>query len=395
MSMNHDKKLDELLDRHVDALRAEAADETPPPELIAKAQRNLVREPHRPNFAKRLINMTFAQRIAAVVMITLGALTLYLVFGLFNTLAPTLAFADVVQKFKSARTMTFTNTITLPGMPPVKSRTLVAEPSRMRTEMSQIVTITDGRTFLTLQPGARTAERMEMTGTTTAPVASGGDGMLGALRRLGADKSRPMGEKVINGVTAQGFAASVGQQTMTVWADKKTALPLRVETTIPGVNGDTLVVMDEFQMDVPLDDSLFSLDPPPGYTLKTRKMELPAIGKPEDMVVDLLREYAAHSEGAFPAQIENFAGFQEVVMKVDEATRNKLIGRIGATSAIVRSRAPGYQYAGKGARLGEKDKIIFWYRPKDSATYRGVFGDLRIEDLTPDRIPATQPATKP
>ena len=51
-------------------------------------------------------------------------------------------------------------------------------------------------------------------------------------------------------------------------------------------------------------------------------------------------------------------------------------------------------YTGKGVTLGEKDTLIFWYR-KDprSPTYRAIFGDLRVEDVTEAQLPTTRPAS--
>jgi hypothetical protein len=54
----------------------------------------------------------------------------------------------------------------------------------------------------------------------------------------------------------------------------------------------------------------------------------------------------------------------------------------------------GYTYAGKGVKLGEAGTMVFWYKPKDSQKFRAIFGDLRIEEVNAEQIPATQPATK-
>ena len=56
----------------------------------------------RRSFLERLVAMTFTQRIAAAVMITLGALTLYVMFSLFNVFGPSVAFADVADKLKAS-----------------------------------------------------------------------------------------------------------------------------------------------------------------------------------------------------------------------------------------------------------------------------------------------------
>jgi hypothetical protein len=46
-----------------------------------------------------------------------------------------------------------------------------------------------------------------------------------------------------------------------------------------------------------------------------------------------------------------------------------------------------WTYRGKGVRLGETGTPIFWYRPKGAETYRVIYGDLHVENVSPDRLP--------
>jgi hypothetical protein len=39
-------------------------------------------------------------------------------------------------------------------------------------------------------------------------------------------------------------------------------------------------------------------------------------------------------------------------------------------------------YHGDDAKLGDKDKLIFWYHDPKTQKYRGVFGDLEARDLS-------------
>ena len=53
-------------------------------------------------------------------------------------------------------------------------------------------------------------------------------------------------------------------------------------------------------------------------------------------------------------------------------------------------------YAGKGVSLGAADTPIFWYRPKDSATYRIIYADLSVREAeTPPSVPNAQPVPAP
>jgi hypothetical protein len=77
----------------------------------------------------------------------------------------------------------------------------------------------------------------------------------------------------------------------------------------------------------------------------------------------------------------------------DPKALNDEMTRIGVVTGMLYALPDGYGYAGKGVTLGEKDKIIFWHRPaKNAATVKAIFGDLRIEDVPADKVPATTQA---
>jgi len=46
-----------------------------------------------------------------------------------------------------------------------------------------------------------------------------------------------------------------------------------------------------------------------------------------------------------------------------------------------------WHYAGKDVKLGDAETPIFWYQPKDSETYRVIYGDLHVEDVASDNLP--------
>ena len=53
-------------------------------------------------------------------------------------------------------------------------------------------------------------------------------------------------------------------------------------------------------------------------------------------------------------------------------------------------------YAGKGVSPGAADTPIFWYRPKESETYRIVYADLSVREADmPPSVPDSQPVPAP
>ncbi len=57
--------------------------------------------------------------------------------------------------------------------------------------------------------------------------------------------------------------------------------------------------MSNFRYDMELDPSLFSLEPPAGYTVNNMEVTMPV----EDDLVNVLRLVAEHNDGTFPAAI--------------------------------------------------------------------------------------------
>ena len=67
-----------------------------------------------------------------------------------------------------------------------------------------------------------------------------------------------------------GFRAEKGEAVVTLWVDAGTDELLRVELGTPHVT----VMLVDFAFDVEVDESLFALTPPEGYTLRTAKVDV-------------------------------------------------------------------------------------------------------------------------
>jgi outer membrane lipoprotein-sorting protein len=404
MSANHDPVGDEQLDQHVAALRDEPIEAGPSPQAL-QATLKMLRQSNRMTigrrtFIERLAAMTMTQKIAATVMITLGGMTLWVMFEIFGALSPGVAFGDVVERLKSIRTAAYTMTVTLPGKPPTSMRTLELGNGRTRTEIGEGgIVISNGSLSLALDPRTHTATRIELSREVPRPSEPN---VVESFRQLAGAQGKAVGERLIDGVETRGFlvmggrgAGAQGGPTMTIWADKKTALPVRVETTMPGAVGETLVVLDHFELDPILNEALFSTDVPPGYQrATTQRVDVPKFTSPEDSVIELLRAYAEANAGLFPASLTDSNIIARLCPKPgDQSSVMKASTRAAAVYGVVLALGDKCGYAGKDVRFGEKDRIVFWYRlnPK-LPTYRAVFGDLHVADVAPGQLPSTQPA---
>ena len=145
--------------------------------------------------------------------------------------------------------------------------------------------------------------------------------------------------------------------------------------------------------DSELDDSLFSLETPQGYVVTTIKAPEPT----EKEMVEWLGIYAACNGNVFPDdprppsdkiwkksnKKQKLSAAEQKVLHLSYAVHQRRPVRQFAEKVAGKS----WHYAGKGVRLGEKDQIVCWYKPKDSQKYRVVYGDLSVKDVLAEDLP--------
>jgi hypothetical protein len=164
----------------------------------------------------------------------------------------------------------------------------------------------------------------------------------------------------------------------------------------------------DIRYDVPLDDSLFRTDAPEGYTVEV---------KPRDRITEKeMIEYVAIVADAngkmFPDEL-NGPCIVDVInrplskprkdytppeRRLHDADQHYAL-RFGnglAPIAVFFHEDPdsvvkgSFRYLGKGVKLGDKDRIVCWYKlknAKDPRTYRVVYGDLSVKDVAPEALP--------
>lgn len=266
---------------------------------------------------------------------------------------------------------------------------------RTYSNVPDVVAVIDMETwqYLTLTEVGKRAIRMDIKGPSAMPD------FLGELRagivRIQSNAGgivENLGTMQIDGRDAVGFLARQPPHELTIWADPQTGSPVRIEYA----SGSLRVTMTNVQFDVPLEDSLFSMEAPDGYTRHETKLDLD--GATEANFVEGLRILIAFAgDGRFPdsVAVEDF-------MKLVPALREKRdrLGMSGeertaqgielqkylAFMASVQAQG-SWQYRGAGVALGAAETPIFWYQPKGSATYRVIYADLSVHDLPPEELP--------
>ncbi|WP_397570891.1 hypothetical protein [Schlesneria sp. T3-172] len=252
------------------------------------------------------------------------------------------------------------------------------------------------------------------------PMDSQGGPFVSAGNMMAHSNLKMLGRRVVAGREAVGFRCPFASApndakrwNADFWIDAENKQ--LVEHQVPGMDIiDPDKVYDEplqgvysgfrlydITFDVPLDDELFRLDSPKGF-------ELQVVGTPsakESDVVEFLRIVALVLGGTFPDQMPNFSqgNAHELITQLDGKAKDELTSAETMLQTIrqryLRPDGPiedfindstefsTWKYLGDEVKLGDKNEIVCWYRPRNSRTYRVIYGDLSIKDLMPSDLP--------
>ena len=339
-------------------------------------------------------------RVAAALAVVGGAAGLVMVFS--SQAKPT--FAQVVGPFLTARSATYSFTVVADDKATPQSKVMFLEPGRFRHLLpGGMVHIMDtrDRQALILFPDSKTAIRQAVSESmqTSNPFLE----LRGRIKQALADGDqsvRYLGDREIDGRRVLGYRVENTRTQFTVWADAKSKLPVGYDMSSREMPEQVMVVRD-IVFDVPLEESLFSVEVPAGYTLAD--MPVSALGAPvaeQDLVI-ALRAHADITGGQFPAALDEttvgaFLALLEggaIGSGLTEVQRDQLRFAmpmaLSRGLAFVRSLPPDsdVHYVGPEVRLGQGDKPLFWYRPAGSAAYRVIYGDLSAKDLAAGEVP--------
>ncbi|MGD8787521.1 MAG: hypothetical protein PVJ60_08875 [Phycisphaerales bacterium] len=338
----------------------------------------------------RIIMRSPITKIAAAVVTIAGVLIVIHFMSL-----STLTFAEVVQPILNAQTAEL-DIVMGDGQGPVIHDMIKG--SRIRRTMSNIenvVSIVDleAGKILALTISKKEAAYIDLKGLPSMPnYMETLRNLIKMLQDSPHFEVEELGEQEIDGQRVVGFRAVHPKAEVTIWADAETALPVRIEQ----VESQLKVICKNVKFDVPLDDSLFSMDVPDGY--KQQQMELDLQGSTEQDFIEGLRIRAeVLGNGVFPegVSVEDYLkDTPSIAKKIEELG---LSDEEGAEMGVKLSqhlffirffKGQGqWHYAGNGVELGDADTAIFWYQPADSETWRVIFGDLHVEDVAQENLP--------
>ena len=334
-----------------------------------------------------------------------AAIIIVVLIGIHQIGGSTPAFAEVVRPFLTAHTATFKMTMEVEGVPPQKFDCMYAEPARMRqtAQDNSAIVISDfqqGR-IVTLLPAQKRAIVIEMENMPDEDHSK--FNMFREIRKhlqeaqdTEDESVQFLGEKEIDGLTVIGYHVQKPAVDITVWADPQTKLPVEMTNT----SGPTTYTITDIVFDVELDESLFNLEIPDGYTVRT--MQVDASEPTEKDLLEMFHIWAEHMDGNLPSVLDmnasmEFVKYQRKKMKEEGQEPSeesvlelqKTIMKMSRGGIFVQKLPTdsNWHYAGENVRYGDADTAVFWYRPEGYETYRVIYGDLSVKDVTPENLP--------
>ncbi len=210
---------------------------------------------------------------------------------------------------------------------------------------------------------------------------------------------KELGRKQLEGKEVVGFFASGHEVDITIWADVNTGLPVQIETNTEidswMYKGQVHEIQKNMKFDIPLEEDLFSMEAPAGYTVwDARNLDVRAA---ETKFIEGLRLIAERfNHGFFPDGV-SIVDYQKwmnddydkqlAAMNLPKEEADTLYYKLFESSIFIRFFRGEMTYRCKGVRLGETEIPIFWYKPENSKTYRVIYGDLHVEDVSPENLP--------
>ncbi len=345
----------------------------------------------RLEFIWRTIMRSRITKLAAAAAIIIAVL-----LGVSPFFEGTVTFAEVVEPILNAKTIILDMTIGSDESGPVMHEIVVG--SRIKRTMSNMPNLVhildlDNGKMLALDTESKTAVYIDIKGQLQDNTRNYVEFLRQVIRQVKNGQVERIGEKVINGQKAIGFVGKGQNEEVTIWANHKTGHPLRIELQL----GQMYAVMKNFEFDKPVDPLLVSMEIPDGYTEQKTSIDLG--DATEKDFIESLRIWAeVMGGGVFPEQIGTEVTMKQMPVLIEKLKEMNIPAEEGTDMGMkiglgmmfhqmLDTQANDYHYAGAGVKLGDAEKAIFWYQPKDSKNWRVVYGDLRAEDVAPEDLP--------
>jgi outer membrane lipoprotein-sorting protein len=339
---------------------------------------------------RKIMKSPITRIAAAAAVIIVAAL------GINSIMAPSVTWAQVIEPILNAKTIVFDLIIGSEDSGMVSHEIVVG--SRIRRTMSNMPNMAliidlDEAKMLALDTVGKTAIYTDISGDLGDSTRSYIKFVRQILMQLQDGQVEQLGEQVIDGQKAVVFVGKGHNEQVTIWADPKTACPMRIEAKI---GQEYTFAMKNFEFDANVDESLVSMEVPAGYT--EQKNDIALGNATEEDFVESLRIWAkVIGDGTFPEAIGTQSAMAQMPVLIQKVTAMQVseeegtkIGMSFAKGMLfhqIQESQGQWKYTGAGVKLGDTSKVVFWYQPQGSQTYRVIYGDLSVKDIAAEDLP--------
>lgn len=378
---------------------------------------NAVRSRH--NSKWRIIMNKKMAKFAAAAVLVIGVFVGYEIFKGTSGVS----WAQVRQQVAAVKAVMYKALVndTVQGQPvQLRIEALMAEDHGTRMDaymgnqmFSRSFALADEKSYITLFPGNKKYLEVELTEKNRI---ENGDPKAMVEAFLKGDY-KELGRREINGVTVEGieshdvsptagfpggggmmgavegkFSAEVVAR---LWVDVATGWPVEVTLDITDEKGNEqiTVVVSDFQWEAQIDPDTFASVIPEGYELMY-KVNLGRLESGEQ-IVDGLAYFAKLTGGKYPVKLTIGDILGEVgdlykTLSSDSSFQlddGQIVNLKYGAQHFGRLEAEGKEpvYSGATVTAADSDKVLLRWKLDDDL-YRVIFGDLRIEDVSPGRL---------
>ncbi len=402
-------------------------------QVLAKKQQTQSAS-NKPNIWRTIMKSKMTKLAVAAAIIIAGLIGINHFGGSID--GTNLSFAAVLDNISNARNVVYTETSEIPDYTFTNVK-MVNENGIIRCELEHgtvmIFDLDNGYT-LDLMTNSKQAIRTHRTGRKKSAK---GFSYIGWVRKLHEGEAEFVGREELEGEAVNVYVWEVPFEEITVWVDAQSNLPVKVEhkcfanteknVVMPelglsmgdfggdssvsrvnvissgrgsglGISEDRTRTMYDFQWDAELDDALFSLEPPEGYTLEERQREDSPMD--ENSLVDTLGFWAQMCDGEFPTEedINDPQAFKPLLIEKydsDGDPKEEFDAAMGELNKILRGiyvvqvkKVGGsWGYNGEDIRLGDAQGIVCWWKDEGSDSWTVIYGDLSIGEVAEEELP--------
>lgn len=320
-----------------------------------------------------------------------------------NVRSASAAYGDMVQKVRSATTLSYDMVAQIPGWPTDISHVTMTRRQIRFDNADGTITATDWSIGRLMKVNVQD-KRFSISKQPRCDA-----DCLAEIRTLVSSSARYLGKDAIDGQQVWVYDVSVGQLPIKVWLDPQRELPVKIEQRKIDEDGREMVLtLSNMVWNQPITSSLFTLQAPAGYEIFQ-----PDLNPTEKDLVTMLEIVAGLSpDGAFPEEVDRGRTLEKVLKikgtgSPDLPNGMPSVGFASSdeTRAASRKCMPGFafidvmiengswHYAPRGARLGDAQSPVCWWHEDDAVTWRVLYGDLTIEDVPQEEVEYLDEAT--